>query len=207
MSVEDPAIARFLALTKTAFLNEADRDESKRRQLLRIVGLMSDLTQDKDQAGLVHEDLPVYRYFGRAIELANSQYSIGLADALRGLQHSLVWAQNPRYNSENRGVQFMNNYGYCDLGLTGNPLLSIGLLMLGPNTTYPLSRFQSEGGFLIIGGTPEWQAEDSSWRSVKPGDVISRSWNGAEGKRTLDNPMLALYAWLYEPTTTTDELE
>ncbi len=192
MSVKDRSIARFLELTKTAFLDEADRDETKRGQLNRIVGLMSDLTED--EGGLVHEYLPVYRFFGRAIALADGRCSIGLADALSEVQDRLVWAQNPRYNSENRGVHFMNNYGYCELGLKGNPLLSVGLLMLGPNTTYPLSRFQSEGVFLIIGGNPEWQAEDSPWRTVKPGDVISRSWNGAEGKRTSHDPMLALYA-------------
>jgi hypothetical protein len=49
----------------------------------------------------------------------------------------------------------------------------------------------------VIGGTPEWKSGDKPWVRVKPGDIIGRPYGGSEGKRLGDEPMLALYAWMY----------
>ena len=64
--------------------------------------------------------------------------------------------------------------------------------------TYPLTSYESEGVFLVIGGSPEWKCGDEPWRRVEAGDIICREFGGAEGKRPGDEPMLALYAWMYQ---------
>ena len=48
-----------------------------------------------------------------------------------------------------------------------------------------------------IGGSPEWKSGDGPWVRVDAGSIIHRPYGGAEGKRPGDEPMLALYAWLY----------
>ena len=92
----------------------------------------------------------------------------------------------------------MDNYAYSGLGLTGSTVLDVGVLLLGPGVTYPVTSYPSEGVFLVIGGAPEWASGDDPWRPVKAGDIIHRPYNGAEGKRPGTEPLLALYAWLYD---------
>ncbi len=91
----------------------------------------------------------------------------------------------------------MDNYGWCEFGLIGSDNMSFGVLLLGPGVTYPLTSYASEGIFLVIGGSPEWISDDEPWRRVESGDIIGRPFDGAEGKRPGDEPMLALYAWMY----------
>ncbi len=92
----------------------------------------------------------------------------------------------------------MENYAFSSLGLTGSTELDFGVMLLGPGITYPVTSYESEGVFLVIGGSPEWKSGDEPWRRVEAGDIICRPFNGAEGKRPGDEPMLALYAWIYQ---------
>ncbi len=92
----------------------------------------------------------------------------------------------------------MDNYAYSGLGVTGSTVLDFGAMLLGPGITYPLTSYESEGVFLVIGGSPEWKSGDKPWRRVDAGDIICRPFGGAEGKRPGDEPMLALYAWMYQ---------
>jgi hypothetical protein len=71
-------------------------------------------------------------------------------------------------------------------------------MLLGPEITYPPTSYESEGVFLVIGGSPEWKSDDEPWVRVQAGDIICRPWKGAEGKRPGNEPMLALYAWMYQ---------
>ena len=141
--------------------------------------------------------LPGCRHFSRALDLAEAGPAARVASALRDLEPTLAWAQNPRYNVENKGADFMDNYGWSGLGLSGSSAMSFGVLLLGPGITYPLTSYPSEGVFLVIGGSPEWKSGDEPWRRVEAGSIICRPLNGAEGKRPGDEPMLALYAWMY----------
>ena len=120
-----------------------------------------------------------------------------MAAAIRPLLPTLTWEQTPRYNADNMGALFMDNYAWSGLGLTGSDAISFGVLLLGPEVTYPPSSYESEGVFLVIGGSPEWKSGDDPWVRVEAGDIICRPYGGAEGKRPGREPMLALYAWLY----------
>ena len=91
----------------------------------------------------------------------------------------------------------MDNYGWSALALTGSDKMAFGVLLLGPGVTYPLTSYASEGIFLVIGGSPEWISDDGPWRRVEAGSIIGRPFDGAEGKRPGDEPMLALFAWMY----------
>jgi hypothetical protein len=141
--------------------------------------------------------LPGLRNLSQALDLGEAGPAARVAKAIRELEPTLVWAQNPRYNADNKGADFMDNYGWSALGLIGSDAMAFGVLLLGPGLTYPLTSYASEGVFLVIGGSPEWISDDGPWVRVQAGDVICRPYNGAEGKRPGDEPMLALYAWMY----------
>ena len=181
-----------------AFEAEADKNADNAPQLNRVLNYMQELRPDPDRPK--PSELPCCRHLSRALELGENGPAARVARALRNLAPALSWAQNPRYNAENRGADFMDNYGWSGLGLTGNDNMSFGVMVLGPGVTYPLTRYESEGVFLVIAGSPEWISGDDPWRRVAAGDVICRPWGGAEGKRPGGEPMLALYAWMYTPT-------
>lgn len=177
------------------FEAEVAKNTDAAEQLGRVLALMAELHPDPDRPE--PKRFPGCRHLARALELGESGPAAAVARAIRELEPSLAWAQNPRYNAGNRGADFMENYAWSGLGLTGSDKMSFGVLLLGPGVTYPPTSYESEGVFLVIGGTPEWKSGDEPWVRVEPGSIICRPYGGSEGKRPGDEPMLALYAWMY----------
>ena len=184
-----------VAAVRDIFKAEAARDAAKAPQLQRALALMQELRLDPDRSEA--KEQPGCRHLSRTLDLAEAGPAAAVATAIRELEPTLHWAQNPRYNAENKGADFMDNYGWSALGLTGSDKMAFGVLLLGPGIEYPPTSYESEGIFVVIGGSPEWKSGDEPWVRVKAGDVICRPFGGSEGKRPGEEPMLALYAWMY----------
>ncbi len=178
------------------FAAEAAKDSAKAEQLNRVLALMQELGLDPDRPEPTQ--VPGCRHFSRTLDLGEAGPAAAVASALRDLEPTLHWAQNPRYNAENKGADFMDNYGWSALSLTGSDKMAFGVLLLGPGIEYPPTSYESEGVFLVIGGSPEWKCGDEPWEHVEAGSIICRPFGGSEGKRPGDEPMLALYAWMYQ---------
>ncbi len=178
------------------FEAEVAQDTAKAPQLQRTLALMQELRPDPERP----EPMQVSgcRHLSRTLDLAEAGPAAAVASAIRDLEPTLHWAQNPRYNADNKGADFMDNYGWSALGLTGSDKMAFGVLLLGPGIEYPPTSYESEGVFLVVGGSPEWKSGDEPWMRVEAGDVICRPFGGSEGKRPGDEPMLALYAWMYQ---------
>lgn len=183
-----------LSAIREMFEAEVAKDISAAPLLKRVLAELPQLRLDPERSEA--RQLPVCRHLSRALDLGKAGAAAAVAIALQELDATLSWVQNPRYNTDNKGVDFMHNYAYSDLGLIGSTTLSVGVMLLGPGITYPVTSFPSEGVFLVIGGSPEWKSGDKPWRRVNAGSIICRAENGAEGKRPGQEPMLALYAWL-----------
>ena len=177
------------------FEAEIDAGHPNASQLEGALGLMAELRPDPNRPEAT--ELSVCRHLPRALDSGEAGPAAEIAKALRDIAPSLAWAQNPRYNADNKGADFMENYGWSGLGLTGSSAMSFGVLLLGPGITYPPTSYPSEGVFLVIAGSPEWKSGDGPWVSVQDGSIVCRPLNGAEGKRAGADPMLALYAWMY----------
>ena len=177
------------------FEAEEAQDTAKAPQLKRVLALMPELRLDPERAEATQ--LPGCRNLSRALDLGEAGPAAPVAAALRDLEPTLSWAQSARHTVETRGAYFMDNYAFSSLGLTGSTNLDFGVMLLGPGITYPLTSYASEGVFLVIGGSPEWKSDDEPWVRVEAGSIICRPFDGAEGKRPGDEPMLALYTWMY----------
>ncbi len=177
------------------FAAEVSKDTDDAPQLKRILDLMQELQPDPDRPEPAQ--VSGCRHLSHVLDLGEAGPAARVASAVRELEPTLAWAQNPRYNVENKGADFMDNYGWSELGLTGSDKMSFGVLLLGPGIEYPPTSYESEGVFLVIGGSPEWKSNDAPWVRVAAGDIICRTFGGAEGKRPGEEPMLALYAWIY----------
>jgi len=165
------------------------------QQLKRVLAELPELRLDSERPEA--KQLPVCRHLSHALDLGEAGPAAPVAAVIRDLEPTLYWEHNPRHTVEKRGSGFMDNYAYTSFGLTGSTSLYVGVMLLGPGITYPVTSYPSEGVFLVIGGSPEWKSGDKPWRQVKTGSIICRPANGAEGKRPGKEPMLALYAWLY----------
>ena len=179
---------------RVIFEAEAAKDTASAPPLKRVLALLPELRLGPERSAATH--LPVCRHLSRALDLGEAGPAAPVAIALRDLEATLSWAQSTRHTVENRGAYFMDNYAFSSLGLTGSTVLDLGVMLLGPEITYPLTSYPSEGVFLVIGGSPEWKCGEEPWTRVEAGSIICRPLNGAEGKRPGKEPMLALYTWL-----------
>ncbi|MDH3531997.1 MAG: dimethylsulfonioproprionate lyase family protein [Gammaproteobacteria bacterium] len=189
------AAMQLVDAVREIFEAEVAKNTACAGQLRRVLALMAELRPAQDRGEPTQ--YPACRHLSRALDLAAAGPAAAVAAALRELEPALAWAQNPRYNVENKGADFMDNYAWSGLGLAGSDKMSFGVLLLGPGVTYPPTSYESEGVFLVISGAPEWKSADEPWVRVEPGTVVCRPYGGSEGKRPGNEPMLALYAWMY----------
>jgi hypothetical protein len=185
-----------LSAVRAIFEAEIAKDTAAAPTLKRVLDKLPDLRLDYERPEATQ--LPVCSHLSHALDLGEAGPAAPVAAAIRDLEPTLFWEHNPRHTVEKRGAEFMDNYAYTSFGLTGSTSLYVGVMLLGPGITYPVTSYPSEGVFLLIGGSPEWKSGDGPWRRVDPGSIIYRPANGAEGKRPGKEPMLALYAWLYQ---------
>ncbi len=184
-----------LNAVRVIFEAEIARHTAAASQLQRVLDVLPELKLDSERPEPTQ--LPVCRHLSRALDLGEAGPAASVAAAIRHLEPTLEWQHNTRHTVELRGVEFMDNYAYSNFGLSGSTTLYVGVMLLGPGITYPVTSYPSEGVFLLIGGSPQWKSDNEAWRQVEAGDIICRPFDGAEGKRPGDEPMLALYAWMY----------
>ncbi|MCH8159599.1 MAG: hypothetical protein IIA08_06970 [Proteobacteria bacterium] len=185
-----------LSAVRVYFEAEIAKDTNAAAPLKRVLAELPQLRLSSERPAAAQ--LPVCRHLSRALDLGEAGPAASVAAAIRELEPTLEWQHNTRHTVELRGAEFMDNYAYSNFGLTGSTILYVGVMLLGPGITYPVTSYPSEGVFLLIGGSPQWKSGDEPWRQVDAGSIICRPYDGAEGKRPGEEPMLALYAWMYQ---------
>ncbi|MEH6825308.1 MAG: dimethylsulfonioproprionate lyase family protein [Motiliproteus sp.] len=124
--------------------------------------------------------------------------------ALKNAGPLLHWYPNSVYENAS-AAQDLENYCCNLVGLTSdtqpNPFLlhseevMIGLFLLGPNRLYPAHQHPAVEMYTVLAGTAQWQREGEPWQTRKPGEYFIHTSNQAHAMRTLDEPLLALWAW------------
>ena len=185
-----------LETVRVVFEAEIAKNTALAATLERALAVFPELSVDSEQPKSIQKS--VCRHLSRALELGEAGPVAQVAAVIRELEPSLAWLHNPRHTVATRGDEFMDNYAYCDFGFTGSTRLYVGVMLLGPGITYPVTSYPCEGTFLVIGGSPQWKSGEEPWRQVEAGSIVCRPNDGAEGKRPGEEPMLALYAWLYD---------
>jgi hypothetical protein len=102
-------------------------------------------------AAAMSRQLPVHHYWHRALAAATGGPTAELAATIEDICPALTWVQSPDYVRDPPSADFINNYGYAVVvgPSSGPPALVVdhhlaaGLLMLGPQTCYPLRRPRS----------------------------------------------------------------
>jgi hypothetical protein len=150
-------------------------------------------------AALPPQTLPVCRHWEGALARVQPAEVILLAAALRALTPYLAWRQNPGYTADRVGIRFLDNYGYAELvgpaGLLLSDRVAAGVLLLGPDTTYPPHSHPAVEHYLPLSGTALWGVGGSPPSPRPPGWLIHHPSGVPHEMRTGAEPLLALYLW------------
>ena len=121
----------------------------------------------------------------------------GLVSAVVQAAPVLRWQQT--YGAGDFGPAFLRGYGWSEFaGLRGpvpSDRLAIGVLLLGPQITYPSHAHEAAEIYVPLSGTALWQRGDAPFAAVEPGQVILHPPWMPHAMRTEDAPLLALYLW------------
>lgn len=140
--------------------------------------------------------LPVLRWLGRTPALAVAE-TRPLVDGVAAAAGALAWGQT--YAAGDLGERFLERYGWSELiGLRGpiaSSRLACGVLLLGPEITYPPHSHVAEEVYIPLAGTADWLRGGEGWRRRRPGELIHHPSGIAHAMRTGEQPLLALYLW------------
>ena len=132
-----------------------------------------------------------------AAEQGATALTRALVSAVVQATPALRWQQT--YGAADFGPAFLQGYGWSEFaGLRGpvpSDRLAIGVLLLGPQITYPSHAHEAAEIYVPLSGTALWQCGDAPFAPVEPGQVILHpSWM-PHAMRTQNAPLLALYLW------------
>ncbi len=147
--------------------------------------------------------LAVCDHLPAAIAASRDSPTRALAEAAHRLGAVACWTQNPNYRRQPPDPGFLANYGYFVVAGPADgppafveaPGLSMGFLLLGPGTHYPLHRHPAEEIYIPLSGDGEWQRGEAAWRREPPGSVIHHPPGIPHATRAGTTPLLALYLW------------
>jgi hypothetical protein len=161
-----------------------------------------------------HATLPVLRYWKASLSQTGPAVLRRLAGALDALRPSLVFTQNPNYVASPPSPEFLGRYGYAVLAgppsgpcaLVAHSDLAFGVLLLGPETTYPTHVHPAAELYLPF-GPASWSASGRPLEERPAGVPIVHLPNEPHETRTGEAPLAALYVWLGELETAAQILE
>jgi hypothetical protein len=146
--------------------------------------------------------LPVCRFWDDAIASARRAGS-SLAGMVDRLAPHFSWTQNPNYRREPPDPGFLDHYGYAVIvgpedgppSLAVDPRIAIGVLLLGPDTHYPLHSHPAVEVYYTLTEAGEWWRDPGPWRREPSGAAIYHTPNIPHATRTSADPLLAIYLW------------
>lgn len=140
------------------------------------------------------QQMHVLNFLNAALQLGTG-VTRSLCESIDRLQGELQWRQNPNY----AGAEFLDGYAYCELigphGHLRHSEVALGLLLLGPRTTYPEHAHTAAEIYAVIAGHAEWLQGDRIWRGREAGELIQHASMEPHAMRTTDQPLLAAYLW------------
>jgi hypothetical protein len=149
------------------------------------------------------QNLPVCAHLEAACEAARASRAERLVKAVAPLAVDAFWTQNPNYQRRPPAAGFLDGYGYFVVAgpadgapaFVESPSLAVGLLLLGPGTSYPTHRHPAEELYIPLTDQGEWQKGEAAWRAELAGGVIHHPPDLPHATRAGAGPLLALYLW------------
>ncbi len=142
--------------------------------------------------------LPACRYLPECVA-ASMFLAADVAAALAEIDEFLHWQQNPNYSDAVMGEGYMDNYAYAELvgpdGFFAGDDFLMGLFLLGPRRLYPDHHHPAPELYWLLTGPSEWRRDEGEFIERHAGETIWHSPMTSHATRTLEGPLLAVWAW------------
>ena len=132
-------------------------------------------------------------------------FNPAIASAIATIAPHLRWVQTAAYTDALLGEGFTQNYAWCDLigpqgFFPGNDFI-LGLLMLGPQQHYKDHFHPAPELYWPLTAPSLWRKGDSAFVPRQQGEVIWHPASVVHATKTVDKPLLALWAWTHDTAT------
>ncbi len=185
----------FLAAVRGAYATARDGDGELAADLEVLIAALDGLSGERN--AIDPEDQPVCRYLAAALDLAEAGPAAAVAAAARPFAASLGWRH--WYRIDHKLPDFSQNYAHAGIVGPSGPVpsqdLRCGLILMAPHTFYPTHFHTAVELYLVLGGSAVWRRGAEPWARRPPGAFILHSSRIDHAMRSLDQPMIALYAW------------
>ncbi|MCG8691310.1 MAG: dimethylsulfonioproprionate lyase family protein [Minwuiales bacterium] len=199
------AVRQFADEVAEMYLAKLERLYAPREELEEFAGLLSAVDWSGDPviappAG----DVPGLRHIPAALSAAYEAGDCPVLDALRLCIGLTPW--ETFYSRSEWSSPFIDSFASGELvgpnGFMRNKDVSLGLFVLGPQTTYSEHAHASIEIYYVLGGEAFWRLDSPDWeKRYKPGDLVFTSAHQRHEIRTGDLPMLAAYTWKADPSS------
>ncbi len=205
----DP-LNNLLAEIRRVYVNGTPND-------VRIRPHLKTLVRAIDQGGTVQAPPPtrtgaVDRHLDTCLSLARQDGGAAIADAIEACIPHLMWRQSYHlYGRDPELEAFQSDYTFAtvmapeyrgQISLISNQTAMFGFTIQGPNTYYPTHEHKATELYYVIAGTAQWQRGDEGWITREPGSFILHDPWVPHAARTLDEPLLAMFAWVNDLDST-----
>lgn len=141
--------------------------------------------------------VPVNAYLPRALRVTHGS-TAAIAASAAALSPALSWSSTEFFENELEvSQQIRRNIGIASLAGPQGPAylseLSIGLLLLGPNTKFPEWTLDSFEFQLLCSGAAGVKIADGAWTPLPPGALCRIPAGAARRIQTGSEPLLSVY--------------
>ena len=193
----DPGLSGFLSAAIELCQQNASEGSAAAGLLADIAGEARTAPANPDPPA--PRRLPACRHLARALSLAEKGPAAEVTEEFTALAERLRWTQNSNYLRDPNMRAFLENYAYVELvgsgGIAREQSAALGLLLIGPQSKYPPHRHPAQEVYLVVAGEANWWREGEPWRKLPAAALVHHAPNKVHAMRTLDQPLLALYAW------------
>ena len=200
------AVQGFVRSIAQMYASKADKGQVPADELREFIDLLHAIDWAPEERPIPSPaTVPGLRHMPIALAAAYADGPCPIVDALRLCIGVTPWET---YYAESAWSQpFLHKFASGELvgpnAFFPSRDVSLGLFLLGPNTTYTEHAHASHEVYYILSGTVTCRVGDPlGCRTVRPGDLIYTAPNERHDIQTADAPMLAVYTWKGDPSAT-----
>lgn len=120
-----------------------------------------------------------------------------MVDASSQISHQAVWRN--KYSRSPGLEDLFENFAFCDFvgpnGWTHSDVVTLGLVLLGPNTYYPFHEHPARELYFLLSGASEWAVDFGPFILREPGTWLLHEEMQPHAMNSGDSPMLAISVW------------
>ena len=142
--------------------------------------------------------LPCVKYLHESLKPghATSDVHANLLKACADVAPFCEWRNKYQSGGSNDLVQ---RFGYCDVvgpdGYLGAEVVTLGLVLLGPQVFYPYHYHPARELYFVLSGTAEWGVVQGPTVAREPGSFILHTENQPHAMQTQEQSLLAISLW------------